>query len=375
MRQKLALTAAKAVLLPLALAAPGAHAVNIVETLEQDGQFSTLTKALMSADLALTLSEQGPFTVFAPTDRAFEQLPNGVVGALLEQSSADMLRSVLGQHVVEGQELTAQELMGKTSQVSTLRGDKLTVDGTGQKVVIVPTGLQISRIGDQLVIQREVATLATPSMAVRTETDDGGSQGQDQQRAESEGPQTQGGDESQMQSAAGEGQAVDPAPADQQVAAVPASPHQEEVTEEAIEGQQGQRQAHSRASEQAAAGAEGQQAKHEKPERTAMPSLQHQEEVLAESELEGEQRQYDETSRAEAAAFTSAETSEWHAGDPEHRGALREAQVLAVNNEPDNGVIYAIDRVLLSQEVASEIEMSAGQEQSQQATEGEDSRQ
>ena len=310
--------------------------------------------------MAETLSGEGPFTIFAPTDRAFEQLPEGAVSTLLKDSNSSALKSVLGQHVVEGKELETQDLMGTTTEVSTTGGKTLTVDGTGQVVMIIPTGLRVSRVGDQVIVQREVATLTTPSMEVRTGSSESGNQ--------------QSGDQTEMRNAAGEGQAVDHAPAG--ATAVPSSQHQEQVTKEEVQGQQSQSPAQQQGGDQQAASGNGQQAKHESPQRTAMPSSEHQEMLVAEDELKGQQRQYDETARAQSGSSAGGSSSSgWQAGDPENRGALREAQVLAVNTEADNGVIYAIDRVLVPRDVLSKIETSKSQGQSQQSSQAESKKQ
>ena len=62
--------------------------MNIVETAESTGTFTTLLAAAEAAGLTQTLAEGGPYTVFAPTDEAFEKLPEGTVESLLQETSA-----------------------------------------------------------------------------------------------------------------------------------------------------------------------------------------------------------------------------------------------------------------------------------------------
>ena len=71
---------------------------NIVETAIEAGSFNTLVKAVQEAGLIDTLSGNGPFAVFAPTDEAFSKLPEGTVASLLQDK--EKLASILTYHVV-----------------------------------------------------------------------------------------------------------------------------------------------------------------------------------------------------------------------------------------------------------------------------------
>jgi len=75
---------------------------NIVNVASNAGNFNTLLKAAVEAGLANTLSEDGPFTVFAPTDSAFEKLPDEVIISLLKKENKDKLVSILKFHVIAG---------------------------------------------------------------------------------------------------------------------------------------------------------------------------------------------------------------------------------------------------------------------------------
>ena len=79
-----------------------AKADNLVSVASNAGNFNTLLKAAVEAGLAKTLAEDGPFTVFAPTDSAFEKLPDEVIISLLKKENKDKLVSILKFHVIAG---------------------------------------------------------------------------------------------------------------------------------------------------------------------------------------------------------------------------------------------------------------------------------
>jgi len=96
----------------------------IVEVAVAAGDFSTLVAAVGAADLADTLSGEGPFTVFAPTDEAFAALPEGIVDALLLPENKDALTSILTYHVVSGEVLSTDLAEG---DVATVEGQSVTI--------------------------------------------------------------------------------------------------------------------------------------------------------------------------------------------------------------------------------------------------------
>ena len=104
---------------------------NIVETAVSNENFSTLVAALSAADLVDALKGEGPFTVFAPTNDAFNKLPAGTVETLLKPENKKTLQSILTYHVVAG-DIKAKQLIklindnnGKVD-VKTLSGSMLT---------------------------------------------------------------------------------------------------------------------------------------------------------------------------------------------------------------------------------------------------------
>lgn len=105
---------------------------NLVELADGDDRFDTLTSAVQAAGLADTLANDGPFTVFAPTDEAFAELPDGVLNLLLEPENRDLLRDILLYHVVPGR-VSSGDL--ETGPVDTLNGG-LAVRVDPDKVVV-----------------------------------------------------------------------------------------------------------------------------------------------------------------------------------------------------------------------------------------------
>ncbi len=116
---------------------------NIVEKAAATDDFSTLVAAVTAADLAGTLSGDGPFTVFAPTNDAFAALPDGTVETLLKPENKGQLQSVLTYHVVAGR-LKAKYLIGLVkksksgvARIGTVQGGilKATVDSHGALIL------------------------------------------------------------------------------------------------------------------------------------------------------------------------------------------------------------------------------------------------
>ena len=100
---------------------------NIVETAKDAGTFTTLVAAIDRAGLDTTLAGEGPFTVFAPSDEAFAQLPDGTVESLLAEPAK--LAKVLTYHVVPGR-VTGADVVGLTT-APTVNGEELTVSVDG----------------------------------------------------------------------------------------------------------------------------------------------------------------------------------------------------------------------------------------------------
>ncbi len=104
------------------------HGKDIVDTAVGAGSFETLVAAVSAAGLVDTLKGNGPFTVFAPTDEAFAELPAGTVDELLKPENKDQLVAILTYHVVPAK-VTAADVAGQTVTAKTVQGGKLMVDG------------------------------------------------------------------------------------------------------------------------------------------------------------------------------------------------------------------------------------------------------
>lgn len=107
---------------------------NIVATAKNAEIFNTLLTAATAAGLAPTLSNGGPFTVFAPTDEAFAKLPEGTIASLLKPENRDQLAKILKYHVVSGRVFANDAI--SAGQADTLAGQKLKItNGDGGVMV------------------------------------------------------------------------------------------------------------------------------------------------------------------------------------------------------------------------------------------------
>lgn len=107
---------------------------NIVETAAEAGQFNTLAAALEAADLVETLEGDGPFTVFAPTDAAFEKLDRSTLRMLLQPENKALLASILTYHVVPGK-VTADKVVEMNGAV-TVNGQRIEITVDDGEVLV-----------------------------------------------------------------------------------------------------------------------------------------------------------------------------------------------------------------------------------------------
>lgn len=114
---------------------------NIVENAVNSKDHTTLVAAVKAAGLVDTLMTPGPFTVFAPTNAAFDKLPAGTVGTLLKPENKSTLTSVLTYHVVAGT-MTSTDIAAAikagngTATLTTVQGGMLTGRMVGNKLVL-----------------------------------------------------------------------------------------------------------------------------------------------------------------------------------------------------------------------------------------------
>lgn len=122
--------------------APMYPSKNIVENAVNSKDHTTLVAAVKEAGLVETLSGPGPFTVFAPTNKAFDKVPKGTLESLMKPENKTQLTSILTYHVVPGK-VSAEELMkmikdgkGKAA-LKTVNGESLTATMKGKKVELM----------------------------------------------------------------------------------------------------------------------------------------------------------------------------------------------------------------------------------------------
>jgi uncharacterized surface protein with fasciclin (FAS1) repeats len=121
--------------------APMYPSKNIIENAVNSKDHITLVAAVKAAGLVETLQGPGPFTVFAPTNAAFDKLPKGTVENLLKPENKSMLSAVLTYHVVAGK-ISAMDLMekikagGGMATLNTVQGGRLTAMLKDKKLVL-----------------------------------------------------------------------------------------------------------------------------------------------------------------------------------------------------------------------------------------------
>lgn len=124
---------------------------NIVEVAVGNENFSTLVTAVKTAGLVETLSGNGPFTVFAPTNAAFGKLPAGTVESLLKPESKDALTGILTYHVVAGKFMAADVVKaikanGGKFKVKTVQGGTLIASIKGSDVILTDAKGNTSKV-------------------------------------------------------------------------------------------------------------------------------------------------------------------------------------------------------------------------------------
>ncbi len=121
--------------------APMYPSKNIVQNAVNSKDHTTLVAAVKAAGLVDTLQGPGPFTVFAPTNKAFDKLPKGTVQTLLKPENKQTLTNVLAYHVVAGR-FSANDLMsavkrdGGRTKLKTVEGEELTIAANGNTLTV-----------------------------------------------------------------------------------------------------------------------------------------------------------------------------------------------------------------------------------------------
>ena len=121
----------------VAFASPALAAdMDIVETAVAAGKFKTLVAAVKAADLVDTLKGDGPFTVLAPTDEAFDKLPEGTLESLLKPENKKKLVEILTYHVIPAKAMAEDVVKLDGKSVKTVEGQPLMVMVDGDTVMI-----------------------------------------------------------------------------------------------------------------------------------------------------------------------------------------------------------------------------------------------
>ncbi|RUO39843.1 fasciclin [Aliidiomarina taiwanensis] len=139
----------------------------IADITSQESTFATLVKALEAVQLDSLLADGGPYTVFAPSNNAFDALPEGTLEYLLDPANAEDLKAVLAYHIVD-ESLTSTELTETQKQQPTVEGTELTITPSEHGVQvneanIVAADIQASNgvihIIDSVLIPAELANV------------------------------------------------------------------------------------------------------------------------------------------------------------------------------------------------------------------------
>jgi uncharacterized surface protein with fasciclin (FAS1) repeats len=141
---------------------------DIVAVAVEAGSFQTLVAAVKAAGLVEVLQGEGPFTVFAPTDEAFEKLPPGTVEALL--ADREKLTAVLTYHVVPGRIPASAVVEAGRASPATVQGQKLDVrvvdgkvrvDGATVIMADVAASNGVIHVIDTVILPKEIPAPAT----------------------------------------------------------------------------------------------------------------------------------------------------------------------------------------------------------------------
>lgn len=126
---------------PMVGGSPMLATKNIVENASESKDHTTLVAAVRAADLVGTLQGPGPYTVFAPTNAAFDKLPAGTVDTLLKSENKDKLKEILTYHVVAGKHDAASiakaiEAGNGKASFKTVQGEEIIASMDGKEVII-----------------------------------------------------------------------------------------------------------------------------------------------------------------------------------------------------------------------------------------------
>jgi uncharacterized surface protein with fasciclin (FAS1) repeats len=110
-----------------------ASGADVLEEISRWDAFSTFSQAVEATDVKDTLAGDGPFTVFAPTNDAFAQLPEGTVDELMAQENRDELEALLRHHVVQGERLAPTAI---PERIEPMEGGEISATMSGGELIL-----------------------------------------------------------------------------------------------------------------------------------------------------------------------------------------------------------------------------------------------
>jgi uncharacterized surface protein with fasciclin (FAS1) repeats len=166
-----------ALAVPITLGAWAAQAADLVPTAKQPadliqaakqaGQLNDFLRVLEAVDMVGVLEGEGPLTVFAPTDDAFDRLPPGMLDRLLETENRNALEAIIQAHIVPDAAIMANEFLGRAVEVATLGGGTLAIGGAEGIILLAPIEPSITEVEGQTVLHQ--TSMATPVSVVLAE--------------------------------------------------------------------------------------------------------------------------------------------------------------------------------------------------------------
>ncbi|HMZ65987.1 MAG TPA: fasciclin domain-containing protein [Leptospiraceae bacterium] len=134
---------------------------NVVSIAKGSKDHTTLVAAVAAADLVDSLANPGPFTVFAPTNAAFDKLPKGTVEGLLKPDKIEDLKNILEYHVIVGtfkqESFQDGQVIGMANGGNitlSVKGGKVLINGESQIVASVPASNGIVHVVDSVLLPK-----------------------------------------------------------------------------------------------------------------------------------------------------------------------------------------------------------------------------
>ena len=134
---------------------------NLVETAANEGSFVIFSKALVASGVNETLGGKGPYTIFAPTDVAFEKLPTGKLDRLMKPEHKAELASMINYHVSPGR--ASADDIKKLSETKTLQGQSAKIKMIDNKLTIDGSNLTLTDIDSSNGVIHAIDTVLMPT--------------------------------------------------------------------------------------------------------------------------------------------------------------------------------------------------------------------